>query len=94
MREGRVHAVTVTSSEGVDNLCDVAGSEGRALLTRFPVFAPHPRIAARARSHGFHVIETGASDAGLIAGLLSWAPRRDPRAAEAQTAATHREDPR
>jgi len=94
LRDGRVHALTVTSSEGVDNLCNVAGSEGRALLTRFPVFAPHPRIAARARSHGFHVIETGAGDAGLIAGLLSWAPRRDPRATEAQTAATNREDPR
>ena len=94
LREGRVHAVTVTSSEGVDNLCDVAGSEGQALLARLPVFAPHPRIAARARSHGFHVIETGAGDAGLIAGLVAWAPRRDPRGTDAQTAATNREDSR
>jgi uroporphyrinogen-III synthase len=94
LREGRVHAVTVTSSEGVDNLCSVAGSEGRALLTRYPVFAPHPRIAARARSHGFQVIETGAGDAGLIAGLLAWAPGRNPRATAAQNAATNREDSR
>jgi uroporphyrinogen-III synthase len=94
MREGRVHAVTVTSSEGVDNLCDVAGEAGRQLLSRLPVFAPHPRIAARARSHGLHAIETGAGDAGLIAGLLAWAPRRNARATEAQTAASNHEDSR
>jgi uroporphyrinogen-III synthase len=94
MREGRVHAVTVTSSEGVDNLCDVAGEAGRQLLSRLPVFAPHPRIAARARSHGLHAIETGAGDAGLIAGLLAWAPGRNARANEAQTAAPNHEDSR
>jgi len=94
LREGRVHAVTVTSSEGVDNLCDVAGEAGRQLLSRLPVFAPHPRIAARARSHGLHAVETGAGDAGLIAGLLAWAPRRNARATEAQTAASNHEDSR
>ena len=46
-------------------------------------------------AHGHQVlIETGAGDAGLIAGLLLWAPRRDPRATAAQPAATNREDPR
>ena len=91
---GRVHAVTVTSSEGVDNLCEVAGGEGRELLSRLPVFAPHPRIAARAAAHGLNAIETGAGDAGLLAGLLAWVDRRAARASEAQTAAPTHEDPR
>jgi len=94
MREGRVHALTVTSSEGVDNLCDVAGAQGRALMSRLPVFAPHPRIAARARARGLDAIETGAGDEGLIAGLLVWASQRTARAAESNPAACHHEDPR
>jgi len=94
LREGRVHALTVTSSEGVDNLLDVAGAEGRALMARVPAFAPHPRIAARARARGLQVIETGSGDTGLIAGLLAWAAQRSARATDAQPAPNHPEDPR
>jgi uroporphyrinogen-III synthase len=72
LRERRAHAVTVTSSEGVDNLWSVLGDEGRRLMTRLPVFAPHPRIAERVRALGLHTIETAGGDAGLIAGLLQW----------------------
>jgi uroporphyrinogen-III synthase len=75
LRDGRVDAVTVTSSEGVDNLWSVLGDEGRRLWKQRPTFAPHPRIAERARALGLHVIETAGSDAGLIAGLLAWAQR-------------------
>ncbi|HVE50941.1 MAG TPA: uroporphyrinogen-III synthase [Casimicrobiaceae bacterium] len=72
MREGRVHAVTITSSEGLDNLAHVVGDEGRMLLTRIPLFVPHPRIVAYAKSLGFTPIETAGADAGLLAGLLEW----------------------
>jgi len=73
LRERRAHAVTITSSEGVDNLWSVLGDEGRRLIATLPVFAPHPRIAERARALGVRVIETAGGDAGLIAGLLEWA---------------------
>ncbi len=73
LRERRAHAVTVTSSEGVDNLWSVLGDEGRRLMKKLPVFAPHPRIAERVRALGLAAIETAGGDAGLIAGLLHWA---------------------
>lgn len=75
LRERRAHAVTVTSSAGVDNLWSVLGDEGRRLTKLLPVFAPHPRIAERARALGLAAIETAGGDAGLIAGLLQWAAR-------------------
>jgi len=71
--DGHVDAVTITSSEGLDNLwalCDVAA---RTAWRRCPTFVPHPRIASRAREAGLRVVETAGSDAGLIAGLLEWA---------------------
>jgi uroporphyrinogen-III synthase len=81
LRAGRAHAVTVTSSEGLDNLWHVLGDDGRMLALRLPWFAPHPRIAARGRALGLTMIETAPGDAGLVAGLLDWA-----RAAPAATA--------
>ena len=72
MRELRAHAVTVTSSEGVENLWAVLGDEGRRLMALLPVFAPHQRIAECAGALGLSVIETAGGDAGLIAGLLRW----------------------
>ncbi|HEX4882625.1 MAG TPA: uroporphyrinogen-III synthase [Casimicrobiaceae bacterium] len=69
----RAHAITVTSSEGLDNLWHALGDTGRPLAQRLPWFAPHPRIAARGRALGLTMCETAPGDAGLIAGLLDWA---------------------
>ena len=76
LREGRAHALTLTSSEGADNLMRAAGDEGRALLARLPAFVPHPRIADRVRALGLDARLTPGGDAGLIAGLLEWARAR------------------
>jgi uroporphyrinogen-III synthase len=76
LRNGRAHALTVTSSEGLDNLWGVLGSVGRELAGRLPWFAPHPRIAAHGRALGLDMHETAGGDAGLLAGLLAWAPAR------------------
>jgi uroporphyrinogen-III synthase len=73
MRERRAHAVTITSSEGLDNLWEVVGEHGRTLLAQLPLFVPHSRIASHARTLGLEVVETAGGDAGLIAGLLEWA---------------------
>ena len=65
-----LHAITVTSSEGVRNLFDMIGKLGQTWLRKTPLFAPHPRIAATARELGLTaVIETGPDDEGLIAQL-------------------------
>jgi uroporphyrinogen-III synthase len=65
-----IDAVTVSSSEGLANLRELLGAAGRDWLARTPVFAPHPRIVARARAFGLQrVVETSAADEGLVAGL-------------------------
>ncbi len=71
-REGRIDAVTLTSSEGIDNLWALADDVMRTTWRAVPTFVPHPRIAAHARELGLTVIETAGGDAGLIAGLLEW----------------------
>ncbi|MBX9812571.1 MAG: uroporphyrinogen-III synthase [Burkholderiales bacterium] len=65
-----LHAITVTSSEGLRNLFDMIGKLGQTWLRKTPLFAPHPRIAETARELGLTaVIETGPGDEGLIAQL-------------------------
>jgi uroporphyrinogen-III synthase len=74
--EGRIDAVTITSTEGLDNLWSLADPKTRDRWRAVQTFVPHPRIAARAKELGLVVVETAGSDAGLIAGLLEWAKRR------------------
>jgi uroporphyrinogen-III synthase len=65
-----IHAMVVTSSEGLRNLFAMLGKPGESLLQHTPLLVPHPRIAAVARELGCHeVIETAPGDDGLIAGL-------------------------
>ena len=52
LSRGEVHAVTVTSAEGLNNLFDMVGTLGRHWLRKTPLFAPHARIAERARELG------------------------------------------
>ncbi|MEP7064154.1 MAG: uroporphyrinogen-III synthase [Betaproteobacteria bacterium] len=66
------HALTLTSSEGASNLCDVLPVIALAELKRLPAFSPHPRIAAHARALGLDAVETASGDAGIIAALLQW----------------------
>jgi uroporphyrinogen-III synthase len=72
-REARIDAVTLTSSEGLDNLWAILGDEGRKRLCETPTFVPHPRIAERAQSLGLaRVVVTPPADSGLIASLLEY----------------------
>ncbi len=77
--DGRIDAVTLTSSEGTDNLWALADDAMRAAWRAVPTFVPHPRIAAHARELGLPVIATAGGDAGLIAGLLEWSTGRPPK---------------
>lgn len=72
LHAGRVHAFTVTSSEGLDNLWALFAAEARGHVRGLPFFVPHPRIAERARALGLTAVVTPGADAGLVAGLLEW----------------------
>ena len=72
-RERRLDAVTLTSSEGLDNLWAILDGEGQRYLAATPTFVPHPRIAENARAFGLsEVIVTPPADAGLLASLLEY----------------------
>ncbi len=72
-REKRIDAVTLTSSEGLDNLWAILDPEGRRYLAATPAFVPHPRIAERAEALGLRkTIVTPPADAGLVASLLEY----------------------
>lgn len=69
-QEGRLAALTITSSEGLRNLYAMVGKLGQSWLKHTPTFVPHTRIAEQARALGLaQVIITGPADAGLLAGL-------------------------
>jgi uroporphyrinogen-III synthase len=73
LRARRIDAVTLTSSEGLDNLWTLLGPEARAQFAATPTFVPHSRIAARAGELGIvRVIVTPPADAGLLAALLEY----------------------
>ncbi|MBI4294312.1 MAG: uroporphyrinogen-III synthase [Betaproteobacteria bacterium] len=68
-----VHAVSITSTEGLENLIAILGEQGAAHLRATPVFVPHPRVAEAARLSG--VRETVLVDPGddaLVQALASF----------------------
>jgi uroporphyrinogen-III synthase len=72
-RERRIDAITLTSSEGLDNLWEMLDSYGRSELGATPAFVSHSRIAERAHALKLaRVIVAEPTDAGLIASLLQY----------------------
>lgn len=68
-----LHAIVVTSSEGLHNLFDMVGKLGQSWLRKTPLFVTHARIAATARELGLAaVIEAGPGDAELAEGLVRY----------------------
>lgn len=78
--QGQLDAVTLTSSEGLRNFCDMVGHLGQAWLKKTPAFVPHLRIAAQAQALGLSkVMTTEPGDDGLLAGLEQYfAPHGNP----------------
>lgn len=69
----KMKAITITSSEGLRNLCEIVGEAGEEWLKKTPLFVSHVRIAQVAGNLGFtHVILTTAGDDGLLEGLLNY----------------------
>ena len=72
-RDGRIDAVTLTSTEGLDNLWSMLDADGRQALAATPAFVSHPRIAERARTlHIARIVVAEPTDAGLLASLLQY----------------------
>ena len=68
--DGKLDAVTVTSSEGLRNLHAMVGKIGQAWLRKTLTFVPHARIFEQARSLGMHeLVLTGPGDDGLVKAL-------------------------
>lgn len=81
-RDGRIDAISFTSSVGLRNIWDLLDGEGRERLRTTPVFLPHCRILESARELGLsRLVVTAATDAGLIAALLEYFAARPFRAA-------------
>ncbi|SCZ86897.1 Uroporphyrinogen III synthase HEM4 [Nitrosomonas mobilis] len=72
-RDHKIHAVVITSSEGLNNLFDMLGETGQQLLRITPLFTAHERIAQKARELGIATVCcTPGGDNGIIQGLLSY----------------------
>lgn len=72
--QGEIHAVIITSSEGLHNLFDIIGKLGQQLLKSTPVFTVHERIARTAKKLGLRKIvkSTSTGDEGLLECLQAY----------------------
>lgn len=72
-KQEEIDAVSVSSSEGLDNFLAMTGAEGRTLLARTPLFVPHPRVASHARFRlQSEVVVAGPGDDELIERLVAY----------------------
>lgn len=70
-------ALTVTSSEALAYLWEMADEPARRRLSLLPLFAPHERIAEAARGLGWrNAVAANGGDEGMLAGLIAWAGSR------------------
>jgi uroporphyrinogen-III synthase len=70
---GAVHAVTVSSAEGFDNLLGLLGERGAPRLRATPLFVPHARVAAHAAGEGVReVVLAGPGDAAVLERLVAY----------------------
>lgn len=71
---GEIHAVIITSSEGLHNLFDILGKLGQQLLKSTPIFTSYERIVQAAGDLGLEKIikTTLAGDEGLLDSLQTY----------------------
>jgi len=67
-------AITITSSEALCHLWDMADEPARTRLAATQLFVPHARIAGLARQQGWQQVAVAESgDDGMMAALIAWA---------------------
>jgi uroporphyrinogen-III synthase len=70
---GAVDAVSVSSAEGLANLCAMLGTAGVQALARTPLLVPHARVAREAERLGLsRIVVTGPGDAQVLAALVAY----------------------
>ena len=70
---GGVHAVTVFSSESLENLIAILGTPGEKRLRETPLFVPHARVAEHAARLGVReAIVAGAGDGEMVERLVAY----------------------
>jgi uroporphyrinogen-III synthase len=75
LRNKRLDALTISSSEGLRSLWALLDTEGCERLCRLPLFVAHPRIAELAAELGLQrIVLTAPADAGILESLcnFSW----------------------
>jgi uroporphyrinogen-III synthase len=73
LRNSRLDALTISSSEGLRNLLALLDTDSYMHLQTLPVFVPHQRIAKMGTELGLQrVFLTGPADAGIITGLCEY----------------------
>jgi uroporphyrinogen-III synthase len=71
--QGPVHAITISSGEGLANLAQLLGGAAAQRLAETPLFVPHERIAAQAARLGARKAQVaGAGDAEMTAALVAY----------------------
>jgi uroporphyrinogen-III synthase len=71
-----IHAVTVSSEEGLENLFALLGAPGAARLQAAPMFVGHERVAARARQLGVReAMVAGPADGEMLERLVAYFSR-------------------
>ena len=73
LRNSRIDALTISSSEGLRNLLPLLDTDALARLRRLPLFVPHRRIAQVAAELGLQrVVLSAPADAGIIDSLCAY----------------------
>jgi uroporphyrinogen-III synthase len=77
LERGEVHAVTVSSAEGLGNLFEFFDAGGRERLRAIAHFVPHPRVAEAAARLGVRAaIAAGPGDGEALAALVAYFSRK------------------
>jgi uroporphyrinogen-III synthase len=72
-QDGKIDAVTLTSSEGVRHFAAMIGHLGLAYWRKTPTFVSHERIAAAGREFGLgKMVLTDPADFGLLVGMENY----------------------
>lgn len=71
---GKIHIITITSNEGLQNLYEMVGKDGRHWLLDTPVVVISRRSAEFAQELGFQSVVTAgqAGDQGLVEAIKEW----------------------
>ena len=73
LRNSRIDALTISSSEGLRNLLALLDTDALARLRRLPLFVPHQRIAQVAAELGLQrLVLSAPADAGIVDSLCAY----------------------